>query len=183
MCLGLQPHAMRPIGCTIPITFTFTGSWVQEWWQFSVNFLIGVIAFWQIRRLQACTLWPMPQGARRPYENQSASFQGWGQEGCHLTVYYHAGCWDCTLLPYVICPLQGYPGELVRSSGTDVALDGILAILDEHYNNVKALDALNQEFFKMWMGEKETVLEWGCICLGTSKFSQLHSWSTFHWIT
>ena len=54
----------------------------------------------------------------------------------------------CNLLPYAICLLQGYPGELVTSSGTYITLDGILAILDEHYN-VKALDALNQELFQL----------------------------------
>ena len=53
---------------------------------------------------------------------------------------------------------------MVRSSGTDVTLDDILAILDEHYNNVKAVDALNQDLFQLQMGEKETVLEWG-VCL------------------
>ena len=37
-------------------------------------------------------------------------------------------------------------------------------ILDEHYNNVKALDALNQELFQMRMADKETVLDWG-VCL------------------
>ena len=46
-----------------------------------------------------------------------------------------------------------------KKFGTDVTLVGILAILDEHYNNVKALDALNQELFQLQMGEKETVLE------------------------
>ena len=30
-----------------------------------------------------------------------------------LMVYQHAGCRDCTLLPYAIRPMQGYPGELV----------------------------------------------------------------------
>ena len=61
----------------------------------------------------------------------------------------------------MICSLQGYPGELVRSSGTDITLDGIIAILDQHYNNVKALDALNQELFQLQMGEKELVLDGG----------------------
>ena len=37
-------------------------------------------------------------------------------------------------------------------------------ILDEYYNNVKVLDALNQELFQLWMADKETVLDWG-ICL------------------
>ena len=29
----------------------------------------------------------------------------------------------------------------------DIALDEVLTILEEHYNNVKVLDALNQELF------------------------------------
>ena len=32
-------------------------------------------------------------------------------------------------------------------------------ILDEHYNNVKALDASNQELFQLCMGDKERVLD------------------------
>ena len=40
-------------------------------------------------------------------------------------------------------------------------LDDMLTILDEHYNNVKALDALNQELFQLRMADKETVLYWG----------------------
>ena len=47
-------------------------------------------------------------------------------------VYQHAGCRDCTLLPYAIRSLQGYPRELVQSSGTDITLDNVLTILDEH---------------------------------------------------
>ena len=50
------------------------------------------------------------------------------------------------------------------SSGTDITLDGVLTILDKHYNNVKALDALNQELFQMRMADKETVSDWG-VCL------------------
>ena len=49
----------------------------------------------------------------------------------------------------------------MRSSGTDITLDDVLTILDEHYNNVKAPDALNQELFQIHMGEKETVSDWG----------------------
>ena len=78
-----------------------------------------------------------------------------------LMVYHHAECQDHTLLPFAICSLQDYPGELVRSMGTDNTLDDVLTIMDEHYNNVKALDALNQELFQLQMSEKETVLDWG----------------------
>ena len=37
-------------------------------------------------------------------------------------------------------------------------------ILDEHYNNVKVLDVLNQELFQLRRADKETVSDWG-ICL------------------
>ena len=79
-------------------------------------------------------------------------------------MYQSTGCRDCTLLPYATRSLQGYPKELVWSSGTDITLDAMLMILDEHYNNVKVFDALNQELFQLWMADKETVLDWG-ICL------------------
>ena len=46
----------------------------------------------------------------------------------------------------------------------DITLDDMLTILEEHYNNMKALEALNQELFQLWMADKETVLDWG-ICL------------------
>ena len=91
----------------------------------------------------------------------AVTYQSWRWD---LMVYRHAGCRDCTLLPYAIRSLQGYPGKLVQSSGTDITLDGVLTILDEHYNNVKALDALNQELFQMRMADKETVSDWG-VCL------------------
>ena len=80
-----------------------------------------------------------------------------------MAVYWHAGCRDRTLLPYAIWSLQGYPEDLVQSSGTDITLDDVLMILDKHYNNVKALDALNQELFQMRMADKETVSDWGVL--------------------
>ena len=79
-------------------------------------------------------------------------------------MYWHTRCRDHTLLPYAIRSLQGYPGELLQSSGMDITLDDVLMILDEHYNNVKALDALNQELFQLQMTDKETVSDWG-VCL------------------
>ena len=91
----------------------------------------------------------------------AVTYQSWRWD---LTVYRCARCRDPTLLPYAIRSLQGYPGKLVQSSGTDITLNGVLTILDEHYNNVKALDTLNQELFQMRMADKETVLDWG-VCL------------------
>ena len=91
----------------------------------------------------------------------AVTYQSWRW---NLMVYQCAGCRDHTLLPYAIRSLQGYPGELVQSSGMDITLDYVLKILDEHYNNMKMLDALNQELFQLWMVDKETVLDWG-VCL------------------
>ena len=88
----------------------------------------------------------------------AVTYQSWRWD---LMVYQCVGCRDCTLLPYAIRSLQGYPGKLVQSSGMDITLDNVLTILDEHYNNMKALDALNKELFQLWMADKETVLDWG----------------------
>ena len=88
----------------------------------------------------------------------AVTYQSWRWD---LTVYQCARCRDCTLLPYAIRSLQGYPGELVWSSGTNITLDDVLMILDKHYNNVKALDVLNQELFQMQMADKESVSDWG----------------------
>ena len=91
----------------------------------------------------------------------AVTYQSWRWD---LMVYHHVGCRDCTLLPYIIWSLQGYPGELVQSLGTDITLDDVLTILDKHYNNLKALDALNQELFQLQMADEETVSNWG-VCL------------------
>ena len=88
----------------------------------------------------------------------AVTYQSWRWD---LMVYQCAGCRDQTLLLYAIRSLQGYPGELVWSSGTDITLDDVLMILDKHYNNVKVLGALNQELFQLQMADKETVLDWG----------------------
>ena len=66
--------------------------------------------------------------------------------------------WGVEIAPYC------YPSKLMWSSGTNITLNDVLTILDEHYNNMKALDALNQELFQLWMADKETVSDWG-ICL------------------
>ena len=50
---------------------------------------------------------------------------------------------------------------MVQSSGMAITLDVMLTILDGHYNNVKALDTLNQELFQLWMVDKETVSDLG----------------------
>ena len=88
----------------------------------------------------------------------AVTYQSWRWD---LTMYWHVGCRDRTLLPYAIQSLQGYPDEFVWSSSMDITLDDMLTILDEHYHNVKALDALNQVLFWLRMVDKETVSDWG----------------------
>ena len=97
----------------------------------------------------------------------AVTYQSWRWD---LMVHQHAGCRDCTLLPHAIWSLQGYPGKLVQSSGMDITLDDVLTILDKHYNNMKALAALNQELFQLWMADKETVLGWGVHLQDISRF-------------
>ena len=46
----------------------------------------------------------------------------------------------------------------------DITLNDVLTILDEHYNNVKVLEVLNQGLFQLWRVDKETVSDW-CIFL------------------
>ena len=85
----------------------------------------------------------------------AVTYQSWRWD---LIMYQCAHCRDCTLLSYAIRSLQGYPGELEWSSGTDITLDDVLMILDEHYNNVKVLDVLNQELFQLWMAPEPKLL-------------------------
>ena len=89
----------------------------------------------------------------------AVTYQSWRWD---LMVYWCAGCRDCTLLLYAIRSLQGYPRELVWSSSMDIMLDDVLTILDEHYNNVKVLDALNQELFQLQMADKGNRVRLGC---------------------
>ena len=79
-------------------------------------------------------------------KKDAITYQSWCWD---IMVYCQARCQDHTFLPYIIHSLQGYLGELVRSSGTNITLEGMIAVLDEHYNNVKALDTLSQELFQL----------------------------------
>ena len=107
----------------------------------------------------------------------TVTYQSWCWD---LTVYHCTGYRDCSLLPYAIHSLQGYPGELVRSSGTDITLDDVLTILDEHYNNV---EALNQELFQLHMGKKRQCQTGECAYRDTFGFSWHHLQNVFLWTT
>ena len=54
----------------------------------------------------------------------------------------------------------------MRSSGMDITLDDLLTILDKHYNNIKALDTLNQELFQLQMQERKPY-QTGCLVIQT----------------
>ena len=97
----------------------------------------------------------------------AATYQIWRWD---LTVYQHAGCKDCTLLPYAIWSLQGYPNELVQSSGMDIILNDVLTILDEHYNNMKALGCIESGVISTMDGRQRDFQIGMSISQGISKF-------------
>ena len=66
----------------------------------------------------------------------------------------------------------------MQSLGMDITLDNVLTILDKHYNNVKPLDALNQELFQLQMADKETYQIGAFACQDTCKFWLLHFQNT-----
>ena len=109
-------------------------------------------------------------------DNKDAiTYQSWCWD---LTVYHCTGCWDCTLLPSSSIPYKVTQGVL-RSLGMEITLDDVLTILDESYNNVKALDALNQAFFGYTWVIKRQYQTQGCACWDTFRFSWHHSWNAF----
>ena len=59
------------------------------------------------------------------YTNEAVTYQSWCWD---LMVCHCTRCRDHTLLPYAICSLQGYLGDVVWSSGTDITLDDVLTI-------------------------------------------------------
>ena len=65
----------------------------------------------------------------------------------------------------------------------DITLGDVLTILDKHYNNVKALDALNQELFQLheWLIRR---LCWTGVSASpdTYKYWQHPSQISFPWI-
>ena len=92
----------------------------------------------------------------------AVTYQSWRWD---LMVYHHAGCRDHTHTPPIYhLVFARLPRELAWNLGMGITLDDMLTILDEHYNNVKALDTLNQELFQLWMADEETNSDWG-ICL------------------
>ena len=100
----------------------------------------------------------------------TVTYQSWHWD---LKVYHHAGCQDCTLLPYIICSLQGYPRELVRSLGTDITLDDVLTILNEHYNNVclsRHLQVLMASFLEHFPLDHIAKLKCDCFYSGHPKW-------------
>ena len=69
----------------------------------------------------------------------AVTYQSWRWD---LMVYHHVWCQDHMLLLYTIWSLQGYPEELVQSSGMDITLDDVIMILDKHYNKCEGIRCL-----------------------------------------
>ena len=78
-----------------------------------------------------------------------------------IVAYLQVGCADKDLLPHVYESLQGYPGDLVQSTGKDAYLDDILYYLDEHYRNAMTFDSLSREIYTMKQSPDENVSDFG----------------------
>ena len=119
--------SLSTVSLTLSMSDRSEGSWHSQWgwqhWEDGAHMKINLPVF------------------KDEDAKDAVTYQSWRWD---LTVYQHVGCRDCTLLPYAIWSLQGYPSKLVWSSGMDITLGDVLTILDEHYNTVKALDVLNQ---------------------------------------
>ena len=55
----------------------------------------------------------------------------------------------------------------MRSLGIDITLDDVLAILDEHYNNVKALGCFESGALSATHGEKRDSIRLMCVPVET----------------
>ena len=161
-------------------TFLLTGAgmWVEKLAYLAVKPMTIQESWWAIA--QAVTDCQVKvRGPGHPHVNLP-TLQVWPSKrfpykGC-------VGCRDCTLLSYTIRSLQGYPGKLVQSSSTDITLDDVLTILDEQYNNVKVLDALNQELFQYGWWTKRLYQTGMSIFWDISRFWLLPFPTAFPWI-
>ena len=68
------------------------------------------------------------------------------------------------LSPYVFRLLQGFPGDLARSSGEDATLGNVLWMLDEHYGVMMTFNTLSKEFYSLKQGLGENVAKFR-VCL------------------
>ena len=94
------------------------------------------------------------------------TYQSW----CWDLTMYHQASWVSRLHSPPLChlhSLQGYPGEIMRSSGMDITLDDILNILDEHYNNIKALDAPHHRTLSDVCGQEGNHVRLGSVLIKT----------------
>ena len=123
--------AARVMGSPTPIAFTLTRSWIQKWLKYRINLLISVFKVWEIGRFQTSMRSMALLGIQKPYEDQPASLQKWGHQRCHHIPKLVLGlnsvllCWVPGLHPSPLCYSFStrLPGELERSSGTDITLD------------------------------------------------------------
>ena len=90
----------------------------------------------------------------------TVTYQSWRWD---LTVYQHVGCRDYTHLPYAIQCLQGYPGKLVQSSGTDITVDDVLTILDKYYNNSESIRHIESGVISVADGGQRNCIGLGCL--------------------
>ena len=185
---GARPHAtVRPelrsktmgvMGGPTPVALPLVRPWNWEWQKHSMSTSSSMSSMSE--RLG---------GSRHPHHGRHPHREPGGHMKITLPVFkdedtkdavtYQSWCWDLTVYCQARCqdhalsslvPSAHYKviwGSSWEVSGMDITLDDVLNTLDEHYNNVKALDVLNKKLFQMHMGEKETVSDWGCALIET----------------
>ena len=107
----------------------------------------------------------------------AVTYQSWCWD---LTVYHHAGCQDCTLLPYAIHSLHGYPGELVRVKGHTSPW----MMYSPYWMSIITMSRplilwIRRSFSCTWVKKRQ--YQTGGVPGETPAGSQHHSWNIFLW--
>ena len=132
-----------------------------------------------------CHGWMAQQGTQRPYEDQPASLQRWGWQGC--TVTYQSWHWDLTVYHYMLgaritpfSPMPFIPYKVIWGSWWGVQGQTSPWMMSSPYwmstTTMSRLWMLwiRNSFSYEWV-RKMTVSDWGCACWDTSRFSWCHS--------
>ena len=76
-----------------------------------------------------------------------------------VAIFHWSGLDGQYLLPYIFYSLQGFMGNLVRSSCKDATLSDILKTLDEHYGVIMTFNALSKELYSLKQGLSQNISE------------------------
>ena len=93
-----------------------------------------------------------------------------------VAIFCHLGWDDQHLLLYIFQSLQGFPGDLARSSGKNATITEILQMLDEHYVMVMIFDTLSKKLYSLKQGSGRMWLSLECACCNKFRYSSQSTW-------